>query len=441
MLVFLFVFEYLSAQSYHYTETGLPVCYIETAKEVSISSKYEYVPARIRIEKGGMTLVDDSASVRLHGNATLYFPKKSFKLRFFDKVSPFDGMGKNRSFVLLANYSDKSLMKTSVGFRIGNEIDFRWVPRSEFVELVVNGEYVGNYQFAENVKKGKNRLDIDDSGFLIEFDFDYKHSQHYFTTIVNGWNFTSKYPDDDEMVYSIFSYAENCMNAFEQALYSSVFPTDRSYTKLIDEESFAKWYYWKNLLQMEETNRYFLKNDNSTNSRIEMGPLWDFEWCLGVTDSHERPSHQHYFVNKLYFNRIVDDSLFMQRIYDLHQQYGEHVRAAVIDHYSMLKDSLQLSQALNFQRWPILNEPISLAKIPIGSWEGEADADLQFFLEHYDWLTEQLSAYAEAGIHVATPGAGKSDDTYYTLSGQRVSGTLRPGIYVKKGKKILLKIE
>ena len=86
-------------------------------------------------------------------------------------------MNKDKSFVLLANYTDRSLMNTAIGFKIGSLLDNGWVPNSEFVEVVVNGEFLGNYQLTEDVKSGKSRVDIADSGFLIEFDFDYKSSQ------------------------------------------------------------------------------------------------------------------------------------------------------------------------------------------------------------------------------------------------------------------------
>lgn len=440
-LTLLFLHVSVGRAQYGYTETGLPVCYITLEQDVASLTKQSYSTATLRIEQNGEVLLADSViDMRLRGNATLYFDKKSYKIKFRKKTSLF-GMPKDKSWVLLANYTDKSLMRTAVGLEAGRLVDFGWVPQSVFVELVVNGEHLGNYQLAENVKKSKHRVDISDTGFMVEFDFDYASALHYFKTDIKQWPFTPKYPDDDdETVETNFNYAREQMNQLEAALFGPQSSKgSRAYAALIDEDSWARWYYWKNLLQMDECNRYYVKYDSTPDSKLQMGPLWDFEWTLGAADS-DRPEGSHYLESKLFFTQIAQDSVFMRRVAILHLKYGPRIREKVLSLYDSLTDSLQRSQALNFERWPILSTPVSLAKTPLGSWEAEVACDRQFFLNHYAWLENVLYSYLPddvlAGISDVN-GCHPSSPVLYSIGGQRLSSEPRHGVYIKNGRKVL----
>ena len=436
VIIGLFLKLNLHAQYYNYENTGLPICYITTKDSCLIDSKEYYIAATIRIIHNNRVILPDSEiEIRIRGNATANYPKKPYKIKFPEKTSPLPGMNKNKSFALLANYTDRSLMNTAIGFKIGSMLDNGWVPRSEFVEVVVNEEFLGNYQLTEDIKEGKSRVDVDDSGFLIEFDFDYKSSLHYFATDLNNWYFTFKYPDDDEMMEENFYYAKEYMNKFENCLYSDDFKEKRSYTEFIDEESFAKWYYQKNLLQMDECNRYYHKFDNTEDTKLKIGPLWDFEWCLANAGNRINP--EHYLENKLYFNRICDDDQFMRKVALIHSKYGANIYSEILSYYDILTDSLKKSQEENFIRWDILDKEIALST-PLGSWEKEIEHSKTFFIEHYKWLDNILSEYNTL-INEIEEGKTKDNIDIYNIYGQRINGIpSKPGIYIIDRKKYTL---
>lgn len=235
---------------------------------------------------------------------------------------------------------------------------------------------------------------------------------------------------------------QDFMNRFESVLYSSDFAVSRAYTNLIDEESFAKWYYHKNLLQMDECNRYYLKNDDTEDTKLKMGPLWDFEWCLANAGNRMYPTH--YLENKLYFEQICKDDVFMGRVALVHAKYGEQIYSEIISYYDILSDSLRKSQAENFKRWDILDKPIALATHPLGSWEKEVECSKKFFIAHYKWLDSLLSEYLD-NTSVAGPGVdvmpGDIDisDGIYNIMGQKIDGIpTAPGIYIVNGKRYTL---
>ena len=88
----------------------LPVVYINTENGQEITSKENYIDATIRIQGNKeyeSTGIDQEAEteIRGRGNSTWGQPKKPYKLKLGSKTNVL-GMGKNKHWVLLANYLD-----------------------------------------------------------------------------------------------------------------------------------------------------------------------------------------------------------------------------------------------------------------------------------------------------------------------------------------------
>lgn len=371
-------------------DTGLPVCYVTTRNNISISSRDEYVTATMHIVHNGKSLFEDTL-LRIKGRGqaswTSMFPKRPYKLKLSSKHELL-GMPANKHFVLLANYTDKSLMRTAIGFKVGELLEREWTPQSRFVELVLNGKYQGNYQLTESVRAGKHRINVSNSGLILEYLYPERvvEEPFYFITKNFQLGYGFKYPDEDDMTEECVKYAADLMDRFERQLTDSNCVT--GYTDFIDLESWAKWYYHLNILMQREYNTYLVKYDNTDNSKICLGPLWDFEWSLGVGyyDGKERPCQDHYLVTEKYFRKLIESPLFIAEVTKIHRQYGKRVREGVLRYYEELSDYLRISQKLNFKCWPILDKRISVGGYPLGSWEKEVECDRQFFIDHYDYI-------------------------------------------------------
>lgn len=443
-VVFLFSFFIVCSVSIHaigddvpYLHTGLPACLISTDQFIP---RFEYIPAKFCIVNNGDTILGPiTTTIAGRGNSTWSYPKKPYKIKFSQSIALL-GMPAGKTFSLLANYCDKSLMRTAVGFTIGRVLRQPWVPESRFVELVLNGEHLGTYQLTESVKVSDNRVQLGETGFMVEYDTHYYQADYSFHTGVFNYPIAFKYPDNN-LDTAILEYVCRFFNEWEGALHASDYLETRHWSDYIDIESFAKWYYQKNLLQMEECNRYYLKNDTTSQSRLCMGPLWDFEWCLGTGLYYDsiRPNPRHRMENKLYFSRISKDSIFMGEVAKLHSIYRNTVRDSVLKMYDQLTTQLTYSQAENFKLWPILDKQVSIGAYPLGSWEAEVECDRQFFLNHLDYLDQQLSPYLPSHLSVHQKNQSKTN-SIYTLSGQQIAPHhLRKGIYIMNGKKILIR--
>ncbi len=142
----------------------LPVMYIDTEDGAAIVSKEEYIKADMILQGnelyGGDTfLYNGLIEIRGRGNSTWKrFDKKPYKIKLDTKTDLF-GMGANKHWVLLANYIDESLMRNALGFKFAESLGLTTM-QGTWVDVVLNGEYAGNYFLCEQIRISDERVDI-----------------------------------------------------------------------------------------------------------------------------------------------------------------------------------------------------------------------------------------------------------------------------------------
>lgn len=116
---------------------------------------------------------------------------------------------------------------------------FSWVPRTQFVNLVLNGKYQGIYHLSETFERSDSRVNIGKKGLLIENDaYWWKPGEVYFKT--NHQNksmgYTFKYPDSDDVTEAELANITTYMNSVEEAIFS-----DNEADNYLDYTEFARW--------------------------------------------------------------------------------------------------------------------------------------------------------------------------------------------------------
>jgi spore coat protein CotH len=375
-------------------DTGLPVVYIETEDGKTIDSKTDYINAKMTVTTNiGRTLHQNDMRIRGRGHATwIVYPKKPYRLKLDNKTNLL-GMGEDKDWALLAGYCDKTLMRTSIAFKLSELLGFPWTPKSQFVELVLNGEYMGNYMLVEAVKQDAKRIDIPKAGFVIERNGYYLEEPVWFTTI-KGHGFTFKNPDTDVLTETQINYIRNHINEFENILYSASFNDPvNGYSKYIHTESFVRWFLFQQIIANMDTNPYIVKDDMTGASKLSMGPVWDFEWSLGIgwyDGFRPRPADYWVWYEGFYFQRLLQDAAFARQLQQMWEKYNSSVKQDILQYISATEQKIMKSQELNFQRWDIMNQRVSVGGIPMGSFEKEVDCDRQFFINHINWLQTAL---------------------------------------------------
>lgn len=74
------------------------------------------------------------------GNSTWGYPKKPYNIKLDSKAKLF-GMEKAKSWCLIANYEDLSLLRDQIVYNLGADIGMTESPDCRSIDLYVNGEY------------------------------------------------------------------------------------------------------------------------------------------------------------------------------------------------------------------------------------------------------------------------------------------------------------
>ena len=236
----------------------------------------------------------DEFAVR--GNSSAAKIKHPYKIKFKKNRRPF-GLPEDKTWILLANYGDRSLVRTALGYDIGAGLDgLSWTPRGTFTELYVNGDYKGSYQLSESIKIDKNRVNIDKKkGVIVEID------KHYEDDGIPGFfgdhqiPYAMKDPDerkkgknvDEGITDAKIAGFKSRILAFEKVLYGNDFKDkEDGWTKYLDLDSAVDYYLVKEFSKENDgdfyrSNFFYMPDYTNSSKKFFMGPVWDFDRSAG----------------------------------------------------------------------------------------------------------------------------------------------------------------
>lgn len=421
-----------SAQDYP-QKSNLPTVYIETENHQSITSKETYLKATLRYVDADGEKYFDALGIRGRGNSTWKLSKKPYRIKF-DKKQEFLGPehAKAKSWTLLANYADKSLMRNALAACLGDFAGQPFTAAAQFVDLVLNGKYVGNYQISDQVEVRGKRVDIfeqedpmtDDSnitgGYLLEID-GFADSEPCKFTSSRGVKITVKSPDDEIIDQRQVSYIKNYIQSFENALFSADFTNpETGYRRFVDENTLVSWYVASEMTANPDAfwSTYIYKNQDDP--KIYWGPLWDYDIafnnCNRKGDMTRRMVLKDGFGSDLtgvWVRRMWEDPWFVNAVNEKWvSMVSKGLEAHLIDFIDAKETELKASQALDGKIWPINVRVYDEYKL-FSTYSATVDFLRKFVRERISYLTENFAKEAEGAV--PTPPFELEDDYYYRI--------------------------
>lgn len=381
----------------------LPSLEITTAGGAAIESKRESVDAVFHLTTPG-SQTEARGRIRGRGNATWTYEKKPYKIKLDESLS-LCGMPANRDWVLLAEYCDKSLLRTMWMCALSDAVGMPYTIRFQYIELTLNGEYLGIYLLSEQIEKARNRVNIADDGYIIEDDHYWGDEPLSFTN-TQGKRYTFKYPDakDEEItrVSESYYFIRDYVRNMEETLYGPSFcDPEQGYRAWLDVDTFVKWYLANELLGNYDPNFYYVMPTRG--ARLMMYPLWDFEWSLGLAGRaanglgwaeppFESPADIEIWSRDKYFERLFQDPAFVDEV---RAQWATLKLSLpdVKDRVRKAAETISVAQKHNFERWPILDQYVSVGLIALGSWEAEVDYLEDFFDRRVAWFDTFITEF------------------------------------------------
>ena len=222
-------------------------------------------------------------------------------------------MKSDRTWILLANYEDRSLVRGKVAWDLGKQLaGLKWTPDSAFTELFLNGKYLGSYKLVQSIKIDSNRVNVNKvTGQVMEWDPHWKDGDGtYGFTSWSGqdnWfkdpdtydSLSTGEPDPEGLSDARRSMLKDKVNHFEHVLYGDDKKRDWSnttytpggvddWTTYLDMDSAVDYYLSKEFTKdqdadMYRSNFYYTDNvDPNSSAKIFMGPIWGLRsqrWC------------------------------------------------------------------------------------------------------------------------------------------------------------------
>lgn len=421
--------------------SSLPTVYVETVNNTPITSKEDYVDATLRYVDASGTKLYDKLGIRGRGNSTWGLEKKPYRIKF-EKKQELLGPEKSKakSWTLLANYADKTLIRNAVASCIGEFAGLPFNASAQFVDLVLNGEYLGNYQISDQMEVREKRVEITEQvepmtdqsditgGYFLEVDGFAASEPAYFQTN-RGVLVTIKSPDDEIIDQRQIDYIRNHYNKFESALFSSNFTDpDKGYRQYVDSLTLAQWYVASELTGNPDcfwsTYMYKEKGDD----KLYWGPLWDYDIafnnCDRIGDVTRTLMADKGFgsnLTKVWINRMWQDPWFARLINRTWKKLIEDgIEQHIINYIDDTALLIEESQQLNFAKWPINRHDYN--ELVLFSTYAEGVNYLKTFVRnHIEWLTEAFKDRAGDD----TPSTAEEfipDPQYYYVISNRGSG-------------------
>ncbi|MCH5179521.1 MAG: CotH kinase family protein [Prevotellaceae bacterium] len=378
----------------------LPIVYLTTPDSQPITSKTEYMEhATVRIEApDSQTLLNDYIMVRGRGNSSWSAPKKPYIFKFDDKQSVLS-MAKDKTWVLLANYYDPTLLRNDLAFWIGNEMStLEWTPSFRMISFVLNGEPKGIYQLGEKPKISKNRLNLGDTGFLLEIDGKATSDEITFRTPHLLRPVNIKDPDID-LNSADYIYVRDHIIDIEAALYANNY-TDpvEGWRKYMDEDSFVEWYIINELAKNADaiffTSCYMYFTPNS---KLKMGPLWDFDiafggypWPWEKTYEIANNPEGFYINSATWYQRLFADPAFVVKVKERFAWYYDN-RQRIYDHIDQTAEQIEEYIVADNQLWGTITPTDSEAAQTLALWHEHIDNMKQWIESRFTWLHQNLS--------------------------------------------------
>lgn len=386
---------------------NLPVIYIDIDDGAEVTSKEEYLTAKIRIDTDGAygnftSLPTTSVSIRGRGHFSWQFDKTPYKLKFEKKTSVLD-MSAAKDWVLLANYVDRSLIQNYVAMEMGKVMTNIPYHTSQYpVDVFVNGTYRGVYTCGEQLEVKKDRINLEESYTEVDTDYlleiggnddgdvlgrDYFHS--YVLKYVK-----IKHPDSTKLTEEQIDYLISYVNKADLAVRSLT-----NYEDYIDVDSLIDWVIIHELTYNLDCcfrrSCYLIKEKGG---KLKMGPIWDFDLGFGnyrryTTDNWATVGSDGGYVWISWMNYLMQDEAFMKRFTDRWNEIKEPLITTAITSVETMSELVKPSADMNFTVWDILGKDVlsqPAAHKKYDTYEKMIGRLKDFLTNRYKWIDKQL---------------------------------------------------
>lgn len=339
--------------------TNVPTVTITTDSFVNeISSKTEYLAGTFGISTYGQAEDLDSVPVNIRGrgNTSWLEPKKPYRLKFDKKIS-LCGLKKAKSYVLIANYIDGTLMKNAIAFELARLLGMPFTNHSVPVNVVLNGEYKGAYMLSEKIGINSASVDIDEqTGIMWELDKSYDEDYRFYSNYLRlPVMLADPDPSDLELPDSVsaddwFAAWKNDFLKMEKSVYTG------NYSQTVDTAQVVDYVLVHLVCGNRELNhpKSVKLYKEHIDSLYKFGPVWDFDWGFDYINSPDLqlliPGYSDLSGANLFY-RIVRTDKFRAAFERRWDYFKTEIYPELLNYIYEYREVIRVSAYQNGGRW------------------------------------------------------------------------------------------
>ncbi|MBN2764871.1 MAG: CotH kinase family protein [Paludibacteraceae bacterium] len=371
--------------------TNLPTIFIDI-QNMHVIDKESWIQAKIDIleYRNKSVFSNHNIFVKGRGNTTWDNPKKPLTIKFNNNAEVL-GMPPGDRWVLLANAFDPTMMRASVGFYLSaNHSKLDYTPRMVFVDLYLNGEYQGVYEFGEHIKIDKDRVNVSKDGFILEVDAKWTEGDPVFKSS-RGIVFNIKDPGFG-VTASEFDYITGYISQIENLLYSDNFcDSTHLYKEYLDVESFVDWYLVNEITKNNDaiffTSCYMHLKPGE---KLKMGPVWDFDLAIGNVSYNNNDVPEGFWIkDAAWICRMFLDPEFVSLVKSRFAHFYHH-RQQLFSAIEMRAEKMNYALFMNNRKWNSLTTNIDEWDFVHDQYHKELNKMMRFLERRYEWLNDHM---------------------------------------------------
>lgn len=419
-----------------YSLDGVPSIQIFTEDGQGITSRVESKNCTVTLSNTDEKYCFEnlSAQVRGRGNSSWNYPKKSIRLKFDSKRSMLGSPYSAKTWILISNYGDKSLLRNMIAYDMSERFSgLDYTVMHEFIDVYLDGEYYGLFMLTDKIDVGEGRVDIDETihtdpaktAYIIEIgaanpDTPGTKGMDCFSTERDpNRTYYINYPDTDDPAYDpdvhlayIEDYINQCLAALSEKNWEKI-------CNLIDVDSFVDYYLLQELFLNKDAFWRSVHFYKEPGGKLHAGPVWDFDQGVGnandlygggvhdvrpdtdfgyVNESHKKTAGSPWVACVSTWNRRLLRneeflSLLRTRLKETGPIIADVLKAAETDDSNPNSYYARYNKAMNrnFLRWQIMGQgvwPNTPALVRLKTVKEQIDYMREWIFERYDVLCE-----------------------------------------------------
>jgi hypothetical protein len=329
IIVLVFSFSTRSFSQVQFVDSNLPILLINTDIDTNTSQPLEITDEPkvlatmkiIRRPDGTRNYLTDQNSpeflnyngrikIELRGSSSMELPKKSYSLTTVksDNTSNNNvsilGMPSENDWILNSLAFDPSLIRDYLSYDISRKLG-NYASRTQYCEVILNGDYIGLYVFQEKIKANANRVDVakiektDNSlnnltgGYITKADRPDINEPP--TWVMEDTNFVHVLPKPENATPEQTAYIKGEFDRFSDNLYN--YDLENGYQTIIDVPSFVDFMLVNELSSNADAYQYSTFFHKDRGGKLRAGPIWDLNLSFGSSFTNSSDVDQWQFSN------------------------------------------------------------------------------------------------------------------------------------------------